>query len=343
MTREFQGSRIFRIAAFAAGLALCGGMMSGRILPVPAAWDLVPLVRSSPLIFRGVVLGFKTLPSDTFPRRVIATIRVDRSYRGEAGQTVQLRYNEPMGFAGHDCIHLPAGTHWLFFAKSGNEPLEFVDDCFGAVSISPRLASQLPSSGVFGQIEADLLAGLTDANRAGRLLSVQRLGGLKMVSSREALWQFIERGDPGEQAWATYALLRTGDVLALARARDLLRTGSNDAPIPYFAWELGQFRDVEAIPDLIDIANSSPDSEARKYALASLGSLRSVEALPVIGARLADPDGSVRFSAREAMRAITGNAACALPPGHSVEMEEPQVVQCLEWWNAEGKRAFKQR
>src|SRR5258708_2781790 len=106
---------------------------------------------------------------------------------------------------GHDCIDFERGTHWLIFASEPDRYLELVDDCYAAVAVSPIIASVLRPPNMLAQIEADFTAGLTDSRRAGRIASIQGLGRLKSASSRPALHRVIERGDPAEKNWATYA------------------------------------------------------------------------------------------------------------------------------------------
>jgi len=79
-------------------------------------------------------------------------------------------------------------------------------------------------------MEADFLAGLGDSNSAARVLSIQRLGGLKLPSSRSALHRVIETGDKDESKWAIYAALRTGDVSVLPRVKELLALGDDEWP-----------------------------------------------------------------------------------------------------------------
>jgi hypothetical protein len=108
--------------------------------------------------------------------------------------------------------------------------LELFDDCEGALAISPLLGTDLKDTDWLTQMEADFLAGLSDSSPAGRVLSIQRLGGLKLPSSRSALHRVIETGDKDESKWAIYAALRTGDVTVLPRVKELLAVGDHEWP-----------------------------------------------------------------------------------------------------------------
>jgi HEAT repeat protein len=107
-----------------------------------------------------------------------------------------------------------------------------------------------------------------------------------------------------------------------------------------------QLRDARAIPALIEIAESAPDANARKYALGALGeNIQASEALPTIAAGLADLDSGVRLYALIAMNAIH-EPACTLPmePHWTEDMIEPQIRQCLAWWNdGGGKQQFSRQ
>jgi hypothetical protein len=312
-----------------------------RIEQPPPTIDLTRFISTAPAIFRGVVLDVAVTPGKQLPFTAVARLRVERWYRGGSGSDVMVRYETGFRTPGHDCIDFKPGAHWLIFAAERNGHLEFVDDCYGAVAVSPIISPVLQHSGILAQIEADFTAGLADSDRARRLLSIQRLGGLKSPSSRPALHRVIERGDSTERNWATYAALRSGDTTVLSRVRDMFIRGDKDVPPSFLAWELSQLRDRSAVPGLIEIANTAPDSNAREYALAALGdNIQASEALPAIAARLADLDAGVRFYALRAMNAITHEPACTLQPRLTDDMIEPQIRQCLNWWNESGKRQF---
>ena len=68
--------------------------------------------------------------------------------------------------------------------------------------------------------------------------SIQRLGGLKLPSSRGALHIVIENGNDTESKWAVYAALRTGDVSVLPRVKQLLAVGDRQLPESAIASQL---------------------------------------------------------------------------------------------------------
>jgi hypothetical protein len=87
-------------------------------------------------------------------------------------------------------------------------------------------------------MEADFLAGLNDHDSVARLASIQRLGGLKLPSSRDVLHRVIEKGDDAESKWAVHAALRTSEVTVLSRVKQLLANGDSD--LPEFAIAMGE-------------------------------------------------------------------------------------------------------
>ena len=90
---------------------------------------------------------------------------------------------------GHDCIDFRPGTYWVVFAAEKNGRLEMIDDCEGALTISPLLGPNFANADWLAQMEADFVAGLNDPDSAARLASIQRLGGLKLPSSRDGACQ----------------------------------------------------------------------------------------------------------------------------------------------------------
>jgi HEAT repeat protein len=241
--------------------------------------------------------------------------------------------------SGHACIDFRPGTHWLVFATGQNGRLELVHDCEGAVAISPLIGSTLEDGGLIAQMEADFTAGLADVDQAARVVSIQRLGGLRSASSRPALHRVIERGSATEAKWAVYAALRTGDTSVLPVVRDLLITVDSDLPASFLAFELRRLKDPSAVPGLIEIANTAPPAAAREGALSALGeNIRAIESSPTMASHLADPDHGVRYYALNGMRLLTSEPACTLPtePRWTEDMVDPQIQECRAWWEQTG-------
>ena len=316
---------------------------SGRLMNPPSMADVRQLAEKAPLVFRGHVLT--VTPNATNAEagaRVesIAKIQVDRWYRGEESTDALLRfvYSEEIFGDGHDCIDFRPGTYWTVFAAEKNGQMEMIDDCEGALTISPLLGPDLGNADWLAQMEADFLAGLNDQNSAARLASIQRLGGLKLPSSRDALRHIIENGNNAESKWAVYAALRTGDVTVLPSVKQLLANGDAELPEGAIALQLRDVTDPSAVPDLLAILNSAPGEVTRACLLITLGeTLKDPRAVPGLAAHLSDTAVQARYDALDGLKNITHEKACTLPREWNAQDVEPQISRCKIWWEQVGK------
>jgi hypothetical protein len=212
--------------------------------------DLTRFTSTSPTIVRGVVVGVTAAREiQGLAITLVAQLRVQRWYRGGDGPNITVQYEAGVRMPGHNCIDFRPGAYWLIFATERDGHSELVDDCYGAVAVSRVIAPSLRNPDVLAQMEADFIAGLDDPGRAGRLLSIQRLGGLKLASSRPALHGVIEHGNSEEKDWATYAALRTGDTSVLARARAIVARGGSRNMLHFcLAWEMDHVKDRPVMP-----------------------------------------------------------------------------------------------
>jgi len=309
----------------------------------PYMADVRDLAEKAPLVFRGRVLTVTSTTTNTEPgARVesIAKIQVDRWYRGKGSTEALLRfaYSGEIFANGHDCIDFRPDTYWIVFAVEKDGQLEMIDDCQGALTISALLGPDLANADWLTQMEADFVAGLNDHDPAARLASIQRLGGLKLPSSRDALRRVIETGDNAESKWAVYAALRTGDASALPRVKQLLAKGDSELPESAIALELKNVTDPSAVPDLIAILKNAPGDLTRTCILIALGEkLRDPRAVPSLAAHLSDPDHYARYDALDGLKNITHEEACRLSGDWKEQDVEPQVSRCKIWWEQVGK------
>jgi hypothetical protein len=340
--------RRFPLPALCAGFGLLffSSQSWSRLMLLPSMADVQELAERAPLVFRGQVVAVTPLtpnPNPAARSAWLATIQVDRWYRGNGPTEVSLRFAYP-DFAsnGHDCIDFRAGGFWLVFAKDFAKelraPLEMIDDCEGALTISSLRASNLQDPGWPQQMEADFLAGLDDHDPIARLASIQRLGGLKLPSSQSALHRIIESGDELESKWAVYAALRTGDVSVLPNVDRLLSRGERDLPESAIALELQKVDDRLAVPGLIEILKDAPGEMTRACVLTALGEkIKDRRAAPTLAAHLSDPDPGSRYNALNGLRVLTAEQACTLPEGWQESDIPPQISRCTLWWEQVGK------
>ncbi len=304
--------------------------------------DIRYLADSSTLVFRGQVMTvtpISRVADHHMPVPSIATIRVDRWYRGVDAPIVSLSFTFPGSLAlnGHDCIDFRPDGYWIVFAVKKSNHLEMIDDCIGALAISPLLGPNLKSAGWPAQMEADFSAGLADQDSDARLLSIQRLGGLKLPSSRDALHRVISDGSALESKWAVYAALRTGDVTVLPAVRRLLAAGEHPSPEGAIAFELRNVSDRSLAPELIAILNGSPGEITRQSALIALSeNVKDPKSAPVLAEFLSDQSANIRYLAMEGLKNITEEDACTLPSEWAERDIDPQVKRCRDWWQQTG-------
>lgn len=338
-TRRFLLSGVF-VSTF---LVVCVVKLSCRIVDPPYMADVRALAESAPVVFRGQVVEVHSVgetTTDSSVERKIATFQVDRMYRGTVNTEVSLNfaYDWFMRGNGHYCMDFQPNTYWLVFAVEKDGRLELSDDCDGALTVSPILGPDLGNASWLAQMETDFLAGLADSDPAIRLISIQRLGGLGLASSRDALHRIIETGNKEESKWAIYAALRTGDITVLPKVKELLAEGNLDQPQRAMALQLQYLSDPAAEPNLLAILNSANGDLTRKCALTALGEkLRDPKAVPSLASHLSDPDHDARYLALNGLRNITHENACTLPPNWKEQDVEPQIEICKSWWEAEGK------
>ena len=326
-----------------------------RLKSPPSLVDVRDLAEKAPLVFRGHVLTITrnadnrlslnefiglAEPGARVPS--IAKIQVDRWYRGKGSSEVSLRFayagQHPIFNDGHDCIDFRPETYWIVFAVQRDGQMEMVDDCEGALTISALLGPDLGNADWLAQMEADFVAGLNDEDSAARLASIQRLGGLKLTSSRDALHHVIETGNDAESKWAVYGALRTGDPTVLPRVRQLLANGDRELPEFAIARELQGITDSSAVADLIAILESAPSEVTRTGVLIALGEkLKDPRAVPSLAAHLSDPDPHARYDALVGLKNITHEEACTLSRDWQQQDIEPQESRCKIWWEQVGR------
>ncbi|MGH9735019.1 MAG: HEAT repeat domain-containing protein [Candidatus Acidiferrales bacterium] len=305
--------------------------------------DIRALAEASPIVFRGQIAGLGSTvpnPSNGSQPRTVATFHVNRVYRGHVASDVELRftYSPISAFQGHNCINFQPNTYWLVFARQTGNGLELTDDCDGALLVSARLGPNLTEEGWLNQMEADFSAGLADGDPNSRLISIQRLGGLGLPGSREALRRTMKTGGKEESNWAIYALLRTGDVTVLPQVKQLLQAGDHGAVESATALQLKNVSERSAVPELISILQNAPGELTRRSILTALGeTLGDPRAVPSLAAHLSDPDPYARYDALDGLRNLTHENACTLPRHWQQQDIEPQVSKCSAWWEQQGR------
>jgi hypothetical protein len=338
------------------GVAACffAAPLWSRLVEDQSMVDVRAQAEKAPLVFRGRVL---TVGPDPVEKRIglwvdgkpvntdlVAKFQVDRIYRGKLEGEAVVHFSYGRGqllFNGHDCIDFRPEQSWLVFAVEKNGLLELFDDCTGALGISSRLGVEIRPSDWLAQMEADFIAGLEDTDVEARIFSIQRLGGLKLASSRPALHEVIERRRGIEAAWAIYATLRTGDVTVLPTVNELLASGDKKMPEGAIAYELRNVKDPSAVPDLLEIFEKTPSDYARFEALIALvDNLKDPRVVPFLGPSLSSSDRQIRYLALSGLNTIANAEACSTTR-HANENDEAaferETASCKAWWEREGK------
>ncbi len=313
----------------------CPPLVSARIMPADYAVDLAPLLTGTHAILSGTVVSVSFSESQVrqakaWPVASSARLRVDRWYRGSGSAELVIPYRTPSVMMGHDSINFQPGTHWLVFAIGSDDHFSMIDDCIGALRSSARLTPIQDGASMSAQLEADFTAGLDDPDPAGRIFSIQRLGGLKSPSSLPALYRVIDQGIPTERNWAIYSVLRTGDLSVLPRVVEILKSGQREIEAWAFLDGIRTLKNRAAIPALIEISGTAVDPRARSLAVGTLANFHAVEAVPAIAARLTDADANVQINAADGIQTITGESSCA-----------KDVQRCRAWWENRGKRIYR--
>jgi HEAT repeats len=328
-------------------LSLGAVKLWSRLMIDPSIADVRALAEKAPIVFRGRVVQispyqFSLYPymTDTHRTDSFATIDVDRLYRGSlrGNTTIHFIQPSPSLMDGHNCIDFQPDTYWLVFAVEKDGQLELFDDCQGALAISPLLGPHLKDFDWLAQMEADFLAGLHDVAAANRIVSIQRLGGLKLPSSQDALHRVIDRGDKDEANWAVYAALRTGDISVLPRVKQILSASDGNPPEREIALELRNLSVPEAVPGLIAILITAPGELTRSSVLTALGEkIKDPRAVPILADHLSAADESSRQLALVGLRNITHESSCSPSETSNEQNLDSRIWRCKLWWEEKGK------
>jgi len=348
-TRRGLAIAVFTVALAAAFLP---SELWSRLVPAPGTVDEQWLAKQSDVIFKGSVTKVEVDPSPAYVHEwgtedgkpvnfnFIAVFRVDRVYRGKLPQEAVLHFESGNAFSmGHDCINFQPGQYWVVFARIKNGKMIPADDCLGALGVSRLLGPKLKQVSWSIQMEADFIAGLADRDPAARILSLQRLGGLKLVSSRPAIHSEIEQSAGEERKWAVYAALRTADITVLPLVKDYLAaTGERAGPEDAMISEFRNIKDPAAVPGLLNILASAPDDETKEQVLVALvyniGDPRAIHAL---GESLSSNNEHILYLAVTGLGEIAHAGACKISgAGDDEKLFRQQVATCKAWWDDTG-------
>ena len=337
--RRAQLSVLYLVLSF---LLLFPSISLARIQISDGSEDLRDLFSSAEFVFHGRVVTIESDGKNNDWYNGVADLEVDRWYKGTPTRpTVRLQfvYNRNFG-NGHLCIDLHRSASWLIFAKQvGNGVFEFSDDCYGGLPVSSILASTTHGTGI-QQMQDDLIAGLQDGDSNARLENIKRLAGLRLLSSHDALKNFIDHGSEAESKWAIYAALRSGDLSVLSKVQSIVINLNQYRvdPDSSIALEIAHLKDSRAVPMLISVLESANMDFARGSAVQALQAIKDPRSVPSLANHLSDPDSSVSYNSLVAISYITHEASCTLPDDwHEKEGEvNRRLASCQQWWQTQG-------
>jgi hypothetical protein len=315
------------------------GVVSARIPEHPAQVEISRLASSATTIFHGLVSNI--VPGETNiwgTKGATAQFAVDRWYRGmgPAMVDVPFSYSSQSAVNGHDCINFQPGSHWIVFAKGNGGSLQMVDDCEGALTVSPRLALETSDTKDWLSLMlADFVAGLQDASAQARIANLQRLGNLRSRQTLPFLQPLLKMKDGEEYEWAVYAALRAGDIRVLSAVKELLQKyPEQHVPEMFMPREIMDITDKAAIPDLLAILHG--DAQGHLAAIVALSRIGDRRVLPDIAPHLADSNRQVRYQAMAAIQKLLASPACDIAPSVPEEEVDATEQTCLAWWQQVG-------
>ena len=325
-------------------LALCCLMPVSawsRLRVLPGQENIRGMAEESKFVFRGQVVGLELSKNEPGDRKGVAIIAADRWYKSTGrlsnSSRVRVQFAYTSWLQGHDCEDLVLESYWVVFGRQGdNGEIELVHDCYGALPVASLLSPQF-SGDLLSRLELDFRAGLEDSNPNSRLASIQRLAGLGLPASRDALHDVIKNGSEIESRWALFAALQTGDISVMPRTVPILLNLRHNEPAPYdqpqglIALALEKLRSPEAVPELIEILNKAPDDLVRSCVSHALMEIKDPRALEALAVHLSDTSQYVRYNSLIGMGYITHAPECTITKPEEAEKAESL---CKSWWES---------
>jgi hypothetical protein len=193
------------------------------------------LMVDSALVCKGEVIDAPDLVFSASPPlhwTATAFIRTDRCFKGEPppGDTVPVLFDNilPSGgtSGGTPSVILRKGDYRLYFLKPEADKYILVDRWSGQLEISRHVAeASTHDPDPMYQLEMDLKAGLTDADRALVMDSIRMLGNMRHLQSKAELIPFLDSPDTLVRTKTYQAMLRLHDYPASPSGCSLIAPG----------------------------------------------------------------------------------------------------------------------
>lgn len=325
--------------------------------------DLRMLMSEATVACRGEVLDApKAKFVDGTPQRKtgIATVRIDKCYKGTAPSQVNVAVDEFLpggGTSGEPrFVILKSGEYDLFFfTRKGNVFLP-LDKRNSVITISRESSNTAKPSDPLAALEGDLVAGLQDGDHELVLKSILLLGGLGHLTSTAPLKKRIAEADEIERDYLWEALLRVKDYSNLPQVAEYLHNISpppRTLMLPRDRLPQVQNRLFGRLFEIKDLAASrfqkwfvkSSDAYIRQCALQALRAEVSVQNAPQFLDALTDQDFDNRFISMMALIELAGGGDIPWIRPYEEMRDAPEFysAKCREWWWAEGNQKARLR
>lgn len=320
------------------------------VVPSPGSESVPLLFSSASLVFKGEVSSVaqvsvgRNASGESGPTRFVATVLVDRLYKGDApGGAVHIEFDRPSGAqcTVSPCLSLKAGDYALYFLTAADTQHRLIDKYFGMFNVS-HLKGPSGVSGLRG-LESDLSAGLGDPDEQRRLINIELLGAMGNEWPIGPLRQLLEAHNLITRLAAHVALLHLHDYTNLAEATSLMETSAGNPRLVQLqdrmSLYISEIRDSKAVPILKHLASSESDW-VREAAVHALREMQSREAVPIFISALDDRVQLIRYDAVLALATIEKNWELAPSVDTFNANEERYISAWRLWWKAEGKQKY---
>ena len=311
------------------------------------------LAEESTVIVKGRVLNVKELGTIkeqadngalTF-QKTTASVRVDKVLKGTVqGRVINVEFlKNPDVLA----MNLEENEYALLFLKAGHDGrYTFVDP---QVSKMPITSQNVPSTDAAqttaGKLEAELLASLSDRDRAVARAALVQVANLGSVQSTKAIRDIATASDPDFQGLAYIALLRLGDYSLLDQAIGFVEQPAQDLNVRRLqfgvAEAIGDIGDRSVLPALNSLL-TSPSVSLRRAAAKALRGMSDPSSARFLMRSLDDKDADVQYDAVMALAALAGASPNNAPARDVFDQNPAKYLGYWKiWWEATGKRIYE--
>ena len=339
------------VIAFCLAIA---GMARAYPRPLEGTENIPKMMAAAAVVCKGEVVA-ATKPQSTakLPSTSgTAKVRLDRCFKGSPPREILVAIDSYIPPGGGPVFVLRQGDYQLLFLKGSGGRYQVIDQWFGALQVSRKIAPAAGSGDPMLLLEQDLQAGLSDSNSDLVRDSIRMLGNMRTVRSTVELKALLNSGDLVTQTYVWQALLRLQDYSVLPAVESFMNS-QPESPASLFlprdiifkmqgelCWEIGGIRNPATLPYLERFAFSNKWC-VRDHALQALRQIGSADSAPVYLKALDDPNPDNAFSAMQGLLSLRYvNSKTNWVPTWTEFDKDPKryAAQTREWWFAEGNK-----